>query len=100
MDGVGKRRANSNVTRYSNPIPAAALPRAKGEASIAEDATTVVVTHGLTGTPSVQVTPSSEMTAATKFWVTAVGATTFTINVDTAPGAGNTDTFLWRAFIL
>lgn len=73
----------------------------KGTATITSGTTSIVVTHGLSLTPTVQdiqVTPTSN---AGNFWVTSasVNATTFTITVATAAGAGGI-TFTWQAQIL
>jgi hypothetical protein len=76
---------------------------ASGTASVAPAATSVVVPHGLARTPplsGITVTPTSAPDAlgAGRFWVSNVTATTFTINVDAAPGAAVT--FGWTAEIL
>jgi hypothetical protein len=66
-------------------------------ATITAAATTVVVTHGLSYTPTaadITVTPTNSMGSATKFWVDTIGATYFTINVDQVPGA-TTAIFSW-----
>jgi len=68
----------------------------RGTTSIAAASTSVTVTHGVDFTPvagEVWVTPTNNMGAATKFWVTNVTATQFTINVDAAPGVSAT--FAW-----
>lgn len=70
-----------------------------GTATIPAASTSIVVTHGLNAVPSdknVLVTPTNNLGSATKYWVSTVGATTFTINVDADPGA-TTATFSWRA---
>jgi len=67
-----------------------------GTATVANGDTTVVVSHGLSVTPTrVQLTATLWSNAA-KAWVTTKTATQFTINVDADPGAG-TATFDWRA---
>lgn len=74
-----------------------------GTATVASGSTSIVVTHGLasntnTAAPTVKdviVTPTNNMGSATKFWVSAISATTFTISVDVAPGA-TTATFAWQ----
>lgn len=69
----------------------------RGTATIPSGATSVAVTHGLGRTPDaeeIMVTPTL-LSAATKFWVSAIGATTFTITTDIDPGAG-TATFAWH----
>jgi hypothetical protein len=74
------------------------ITEASGTATVASGATTTVVTHGLGVTPTaahVNVTPTNNMGNATKFWISTVGATTFTINVNSDPGA-TTATFAWK----
>lgn len=75
------------------------VTRTSGTATVASGTTSVNVTHGITGiTPSaghVKVVPTNNMGSATKFWVSAVGGTTFTINTDVNPGA-TTATFAWQ----
>jgi hypothetical protein len=74
------------------------ITEASGTATVASGATTAVVTHGLGVTPSpqhVNLTPTNSLGTATKFWVSAVGATTFTINTNVDPGA-TTATFGWK----
>lgn len=60
--------------------------------------TSVVVTHNIAvGTPlspQVRVTPLGNLGSAKTWWVSAVGATTFTINVDADPGINVT--FAWE----
>ena len=71
-----------------------------GTATIANGATTVVVTHGLARTPDhVWVTPKENPTNAVTFWwADTIGATQFTINVNANPGASGLD-FDWRAIV-
>lgn len=72
-------------------------PQFSGVATVTAAATTVVVTHGLGYTPNIHninVKPTL-LSSSAKWWITAVGATTFTINVDVVPGAG-TATFAWK----
>jgi hypothetical protein len=72
---------------------------AQGTATVANGATTVDVTHGLSVTPNAQdlrVLPTNNLGTASHFWVSNIGATTFRINVDSDPGA-TTATFSWRA---
>ncbi len=71
-----------------------------GTATIPSGATSIVVNHGLTtgsgvAARNISVTPTNSMGAASKFWVTAVGDTSFTINVDADPAANAT--FAWQA---
>jgi hypothetical protein len=70
-----------------------------GTATVISGATTVVVSHGLSDTPTLDnilVTPTNNLGTATKFWISTLTSTQFTINVDANPGA-STATFAWRA---
>jgi len=70
---------------------------ANGTATVANGTTSIAVTHGLSITPTlnmISVTPTNSMGTAAKFWISGVGATQFTINVDANPGA-TTATFAW-----
>jgi hypothetical protein len=72
---------------------------ANGAATVLSGTTSIAVTHGLSITPAlnmISVTPTNSMGTATKFWISGVGATQFTINVDANPGA-TTATFVWAA---
>jgi hypothetical protein len=42
------------------------------------------------------ITPTNNLGAAAKYWISAVGTISFTINVDANPGAGGA-TFAWLA---
>jgi len=71
-----------------------------GTASITSGNTSVVVTHGLSATPTLQqisVTPQTSFGSAAKFWVSTPTSTQFTVNVDVNPA--QTVTFGWRADI-
>jgi hypothetical protein len=73
------------------------LKRKSGTATITAAATSVVVTHGYGATPAaedIHVTPTL-LSSSAKWWVSTIGATTFTINVDVVPGGG-TATFAWK----
>ena len=65
------------------------VTEASGVATISNGSTTVVVSHGLAETPAiVSLTPRASIGSATKPpWVTSLGASQFTINVDADPGA-------------
>lgn len=69
-----------------------------GTGTIASGATTAVITHGLDFTPvasNIEVVQTSTATNQGPFWVTTIGATTFTVNhID--PGAGGVN-FSWKA---
>ena len=72
---------------------------ASGTVTVSSGSTSTSVTHGLAITPTaadIQVTPTNDLGNATKFWISSVGASTFTINVDIDPGA-STATFSWSA---
>lgn len=69
-----------------------------GLATVASGQTTIVVTHGVAVTPTVRnitVVPTNNLGSATKFWISTVTSTQFTINVDVDPGAA-TAMFVWR----
>jgi hypothetical protein len=73
---------------------------ATGAATVANGTTSIAVTHTLAAAPAlanISVTPTNSMGTATKFWISGVGATQFTINVNTDPGA-TTATFVWNAW--
>lgn len=73
-----------------------AKSESSGSATIASGSTTIVVPHGLYGAPGVvQVTPSAPLGSAAKWWVSSIGGTNFTINVDVAPGSSVS--FQWQA---
>lgn len=64
-----------------------------GSSTITSGTTSVVASHGLAVTPSInniRVTPRDNMGSATKFWISAVGASSFTINVNIDPGTSIT----------
>jgi len=68
-----------------------------GTGTVASGQTTIAVNHGLAITPSINnihVTPTNSMGSATKYFVSTVTSTQFTINVNTDPGA-TTATFVW-----
>lgn len=68
-----------------------------GTATVINTATTSVVTHAMSRTPSIndiKVTPTNDLGDATKFWISTITATQFTINVDVDPGV-DTATFVW-----
>ncbi len=69
-----------------------------GTATVATNATNVVVPHGLDFTPSlghIKVVRVDNTGSATKYWHSSPTATTFTINVNAQPGV-STATFGWR----
>lgn len=67
-------------------------------ASIAADKTSVNVTHGYGSQPKksqIRLTPVSDSGDATLYWISACGATQFTISVNAAPGGVKTADFAW-----
>lgn len=75
------------------------VTRSSGVASVGSGNTSIVVAHGLDRQPSqsgISVAASSDLGDASKFWVSDVGSTNFTINVDVDPGASGAD-FAWSA---
>ena len=70
------------------------VTNSQGRATITSPDTTVVVTHGLVTAPvMIILTPQYN---AGHFWVSAINATSFTINVETAPGS--TGYVSWEAY--
>jgi len=68
-----------------------------GTATITASATTVSVTHGLAATPTrVQLTPTTDTTGV-RYWVSAKGATTFTITINAT--AASDISFDWKAMV-
>jgi hypothetical protein len=64
------------------------VTQAKGQATINNPATTVVVNHGLAITPTAEqitLTFNSASAGVTRLWPSAITATQFTINADAAP---------------
>ena len=72
--------------------------RTSGSATVANGNTTAVVSHGLSKTPTRVLVSPTLWSNASKVWVTTIGASTFTINVNVDPGVG-TATFHWRASV-
>jgi len=71
-----------------------------GTATIASGSTYVDVSHGLSAALSakdISITPTGSLAHGTTFWVSNIGASSFRINVDTAPGTGISYTFAWKA---
>lgn len=79
------------------------VTESSGTGSIASGATTAVVTHGLSVTPTVDdisITFGEQGTNDYgRFWVGTITSTQFTLNVSADPGASNLD-FGWRAVCL
>lgn len=61
-----------------------------GYATVTTGNTFVTVNHGLSITPkavAISVTPSSDLSTASKFWVSDVTPTSFKINLNTSPSS-------------
>jgi hypothetical protein len=73
----------------------------RGAATLLSGTTSLAVSHGLSVTPTiVNITFAEQGTADYgRWWISAVGATQFTLNVSTDPGASNLD-FWWEALKL
>lgn len=72
-----------------------------GTATIASGTTSVAVAHGLstgssTTAAAFQLTLTNNPTAVTRYWISGITSTQFTINVNADPGA-TTATFVWSA---
>jgi hypothetical protein len=73
------------------------VTESRGTAVVASGTTTIVVTHGLSYTPSLQeitVQRTNNGGTSTKWWISTVTSTQFTINVDVDPGV-TTAAFVW-----
>lgn len=69
-----------------------------GTGTVANGTTSIAITHELSSTPTrVQITPTTTLGSASEIYVSAKAATTFTVTVDTDPGADVT--FDWRASV-
>jgi hypothetical protein len=78
------------------------ITESSGTATIPSAATSTTVTHGLAVTPAADdcsVTATNDLGTAAQFWTSGFGASNFTINVDTDPGA-STATFAWTCQVL
>ncbi|HOF17725.1 MAG TPA: right-handed parallel beta-helix repeat-containing protein [Phycisphaerae bacterium] len=70
-----------------------------GTATVASGQTSVTVNHGCALTPAhILVTPTNSLGNATKFYVSSITSTQFTVAVDQDPGA-TTATFAWSVRI-
>lgn len=67
----------------------------EGAATITTSSTTVDVSHGLVAAPTRVILSPTTDTAGKRFWVSAKGATTFTISIDSP--AGSDISFDWMA---
>lgn len=88
------RMSASIQTRYNKGY----ITESQGDATIPSGSTSVTVAHGLNRLPSssnITVTPNNAIGAASKFWVSNVGSSTFNINVNVDPGVGAN--FSWKA---
>jgi len=97
--GTPTLRALSPITNGTTRVP---INKNDGTATVAAASTSVSVSHGLWTTPSarsIKLTPTSTLGSAVRFWISGITATTFSINVDIAPG-GTGASFAWSAEIL
>jgi hypothetical protein len=88
--------SDSNTVRY---LASDARSSANGAVAIDAAAVSATVTHGLLRKPAlseIQLTPLNNLGSATKFWASNPTSTTFSVNVDVAPGASQAK-FAWRA---
>lgn len=86
--------STTNTVRFNSGW----VTEAHGSASITSGNTTVVVTHGLSQTPTIDqisLTLQTSPGSAASYWVSTVTSTQFTINVNANPA--QTVTFSWRA---
>jgi hypothetical protein len=93
---TGFRHRNNNGYDFVNSRPSW-LTENHGNANITTGNTTVVVTHGLAMTPTLEqimVTPQTSLGAAAFYWVSNATSTQFTINLNANPT--QTVTFGWR----
>lgn len=71
---------------------------ASGSDSVAATATQATISHGLATTPTrVFITPTATLGSASEIYVSTKGTSSFTVDVDAAPGSEVT--FDWRAAI-
>jgi hypothetical protein len=88
-------KIGANTKIFRNP---GFVTEARGSATITSAATSITVTHGLGLTPTlnqIQITPQTSLGSAARFWISNATSTQFTINVDVAPGASIS--FSWLA---
>ena len=85
------------------PINAASRVRQSGTATILSGNTSVVVTHGLTVTPTLAdisvVAGENPTNSVGLLWVDTITSTQFTIHCEADPGASNLD-LGWRVVVL
>lgn len=73
----------------------------RGVATIPENSTSVTVNHGLDIAPhpsGISIAPRDSLGGpATKWWITGIGETSFTINIDAPVNAGSSTDIAWAA---
>ena len=98
--GVGAGASMTNVIARNN---IGYVTENSGTGSIASGATTAVITHGLSVTPTlddISITFGEQGTSDYgRWWVGTLTSTQFTLNVSVDPGASNLD-FAWKAIVL
>lgn len=96
--GTGAFRDQGSASKPRNN--AGFVTEASGTATIASGATTVVITHGLSVTPTADDITVNFAEQGTndygRWWISTITSTQFTINVSADPGASNLD-LAWRA---
>ena len=89
----------ASTTGYSWSKLVSGLGSGSGLGSVASGTTTDVITHGLSYTPTIDqiIITFAEQGSNNygRWWVSTIGATTFTVNISANPGASNLD-FGWR----
>jgi hypothetical protein len=101
LTGCSNKLSGSSIAassaNYNIRNVAGASTDVRGQAIITAAATSVVVTHGAavqtTALGQISVTPETPWRNATKWWISTITGTGFTINCDIVPGANFT--FRW-----
>ena len=95
--GIGNAGASSPNTKILNNNGHVTL--STGQAVVTSSSTSVLVTHGLDGVPTlndIQIGNLTPTGAASNSWISLPTATTFTINVNVAPGSNISFSFSCR----
>lgn len=98
---IYSRVRSGNVSSNNDGSVTKLLEKSTGTAVVANGTTSIAVNHGIGRTPvlsDLSVTPTNNLGNATKFWISGVTSTQFTIDVDVNPGA-TTAAFVWKATI-
>jgi hypothetical protein len=84
-NGITVIGTQTNIVRNNGP---GTICEKTGSATLLSSATSVVVIHGLSYTPSiddVRITPRNDINPAVRLWVTTMTSTQFTINSNVSP---------------